>query len=284
MKSTYCIAHLFFAGFVCLVLSGCQPSDGDKANALLSEAKGMVDDGHWRQARILLDSIHSTYPKQVVQRRCAKALCDSITYLESQRDVVYYDSILRPLLPQADHLLKVFKYEKDERYDDHGRYVHRLLCTNNNTSRCFLQAYVQDNNIAIVKSYYYGTSPVEQQSVCLTADGEEARFSGSNHAFEAEGWHEIMTIVEDDALQLLNFVSTHTGDRVRVSGAGNKPRGTWVYYLSDTEKKALNQTYQLGVLMRDIDKLERIIHIATAKIEYYENKYANAADTMSQEN
>ncbi len=284
MKSTYCIAHLFFAGFVCLILFGCQPSAADKANALLSEAKVMVDDGQWRQARILLDSIHTTYPKQVVQRRCARSLSDSITYLESQRDVVYYDSILRPLLPQADQLLKVFKYEKDERYDDHGRYVHRLLCTNSNTSRCFLQAYVQDNHVTIVKSYYYGLSPVEQQDICLASVGEEARFSGSNHAFEAEGWHEIMTIVEDDALRLLNFVSSHAGDRVRVSGAGNKPRGTWVYYLSDTEKKALNQTYQLGVLMRDIDKLERIIHVATARIDHYENKYVNAADTVLPEN
>lgn len=281
MKSTYRITHLLFAGLVCAILLGCQPSAEDKANALLDEAKGMVDDGQWRQARILLDSIHSTYPKQVDQRRVAKALGDSITYLESRRDVVYYDSILQPLLPQADQLLKAFKYEKDERYEDHGRYVHRLLRTNNNTSRCFLQAYVQDDNVAIVKSYYYGGSAMGQQSIGLSAGGEEARFSGSNHAFQAEGWHEIMTIENDDALQLLNFVSTHMSEHVRVNGVGDKPHKTWVYYLSDTEKQALNQTYQLGVLMRDIGKLEHIIDVASTKIQRYESKYRDVSDTLS---
>jgi hypothetical protein len=220
-----------------LLLVACAPSDTEQAQVLVQQAQTLVDNGQWRQARIVLDSVHATYPREVAQRRLAKALGDSITYLEAQSTLAYADSMLPPLLEQSDKLLKQFKYEKETQYEDKGRYVHRLLHTNSNTARNFLQAYVRDDRQTIVKSYYYGSHQVNQQQVTLSAQGEEVRFSGSNHAFEVEGWHEIMTLEDETALQLLNFISAHHSDRVRVHGAGLKPNHTWVYYLNDKEKE-----------------------------------------------
>ena len=158
---------------VLLALLGCQPSPEQRASMLISEAQTLVDNGQWRQARIVLDSIHVTYPKQVAQRRMAKALEDSITYLEALRTLAYVDTLLPPLLEQADKLIKQFKYEKNEKYEDNGKYVHRLLATNTNTSRNFLQAYVLDNRKTVLKSYYYGDRQVNQQTVRLLSEGEE---------------------------------------------------------------------------------------------------------------
>ena len=260
-----------------LLLVACAPSDTEQAQVLVQQAQTLVDNGQWRQARIVLDSVHTVYPKEVAQRRLAKALGDSITYLEAQSTLAYADSMLPPLLEQSDKLLKQFKYEKDEQYEDKGRYVHRLLNTSSNTARNFLQAYVRDDRQTIVKSYYYGSHQVNQQQVTLSAQGEELRFSGSNHAFEVEGWHEIMTLEDENALQLLNFISAHHSDRVRVHGAGLKPNHTWVYYLNDKEKEALSATYQLGFLMKDILRLEQMANAARNQIAHYERKYLNGA-------
>ena len=260
-----------------LLLVACAPSDTEQAQVLVQQAQTLVDNGQWRQARIVLDSVHTIYPKEVAQRRLAKALGDSITYLEAQSTLAYADSMLPPLLEQSDKLLKQFKYEKDEQYEDKGRYVHRLLNTSSNTARNFLQAYVRDDRQTIVKSYYYGSHQVNQQQVTLSAQGEELRFSGSNHAFEVEGWHEIMTLEDENALQLLNFISAHHSDRVRVHGAGLKPTHTWVYYLNDKEKEALSATYQLGFLMKDILRLEQMANAARNQIAHYERKYLNGA-------
>jgi hypothetical protein len=136
---------------------------------------------------------------------------------------------------------------------------------------------VRDDRQTIVKSYYYGSHQVNQQQVTLSAQGEEVRFSGSNHAFEVEGWHEIMTLEDENALQLLNFISAHHSDRVRVHGAGLKPTHTWVYYLNDKEKEALSATYQLGFLMKDILRLEQMANAARNQIAHYERKYLNGA-------
>lgn len=260
-----------------LLLVACAPSDTEQAQVLVQQAQTLVDNGQWRQARIVLDSVHTVYPKEVAQRRLAKALGDSITYLEAQSTLAYADSMLPPLLEQSDKLLKQFKYEKDEQYEDKGRYVHRLLHTSSNTARNFLQAYVRDDRQTIVKSYYYGSHQVNQQQVTLSAQGEELRFSGSNHAFEVEGWHEIMTLEDENALQLLNFISAHHSDRVRVHGAGLKPTHTWVYYLNDKEKEALSATYQLGFLMKDILRLEQMANTARNQIAHYERKYLSGA-------
>lgn len=267
------IPTLLASCMLMLVSVSCQPSEEDRANSLVNEAQEMVHSGQWRQALIVLDSVHNSYPRQVAQRRLAKALSDSIHYLEAQQTLAYTDTLLPPLLSQADELIRQFKYEKDERYENVGKYVHKLLITNKNDSRNFLQAYVQDNHETIVKSYYYGTTQVGQASVCLSADGEEQIFAGSNHHFEAEGHHEIMTLQGDPALALLNFISSHYQSRIRVEGRRTSGQSGWVYYLSEKEKQALSQTYQLGWLMKDIKRVEQMQQSAQRIIGKWETEH-----------
>ena len=266
MKQAFCLF------FFLLALIACQPSAEQRAHTLLTEAQALVEKNQWRQARIMLDSLHLTYPKEVAQRRLAKALEDSITYLEAQSTLAYVDTLLPPLLEQADKLIKQFRYEKNEAYETHGKYVHRLLATNSNTSRNFLQAYVLDNRETVVKSYYYGDKQMNQQTVCLQANGEENNFSGRNHHFQDGAHHEIMTLSEDKALALLNFISTHRDAKIRVEGMGDKPTRNWVYYLNDKEKEALSETYRFGFLMKDINQLEQMQRVAVAQINRYTQK------------
>ena len=264
--------HLFILLVVVSLAAACKPSAEQSATQLLAEAQTLVDQGSWRQALLFIDSIHNTYPKQVAQRRLAKHLADSITYLEAQNTLAYTDTLLPPLLDQVDELLRHFRYEKNEQYEDVGRYVHRLLATNSNTSRNFLQAYVRDDRETIVKSYYYGNKAVAQQTLVLQSNGEQQQFSGSNHYFQVEGHHEIMTLENEQALALLNFVSAHMQSKIRVEGIGSKPYNNWVYYLNDKEKEALSQTYQLGWLMKDIKRIEQMQQVASRQITYYEQK------------
>lgn len=211
-------------------------------------------------------------PSKVEQMRLAKAESDSLKYLQAQQNLRYSDSLLQELLPQVDPLMKKFIYSKNEKAEDHGHYVHRLLQTTTNTSRNFIQAYVSDNRITSLQSYYYGVGQHRQQAIRLSVGEDYVEKEGSNHAFQAEGWHEILTIDDADAIQLLSFISCHVGERVRVESKGVRPV---VYYLSVQEQQALADTYQLAVLMRNIDALERAIHVADLQILKYEKKHPN---------
>ncbi len=250
-------------------LSACSKSDAELAQERVEEARTLVQNNQLNQAKILLDSVHTLYPKEVPSRRAAKHLNDSITYLEAQRTLAYSDSMLQTLLPQVDPLLKKFRYEKNDKYEDEGKYVHYLLKTTSNTSRCYLQCYVSDQRKTSLKSYYFGAKPIQQERITLTANEMSVDFSGTQHSFEAEGWYEILTLDEEHALQLLNFISAHKQDRIKVTLSG---KSNYIYYLQANEKEALEQTYLLGTLMRDIRRLEENINIANKQIARYNEK------------
>lgn len=62
-------------------------------------------------------------PSRVEQYRAEKHERDSISLMEQQRSLAYYEAQLDSLLPVADSLLTMFKYEKNDKYQDHGNYI-----------------------------------------------------------------------------------------------------------------------------------------------------------------
>lgn len=209
-------------------------------------------------------------PSKVELLRAEKNRQDSIEYAQAQQTVRYSDSVLQTLLPQAAEQLKLFRYEKDSAFEDHGHYVHRLLVTNNNTSRNFLQAYVSDDRKTTVQCYYYGTNVQHQSHIRLSVGDAYIEKEGSNHAFEVEGWHEILTVESQDAIDILQFVNANESQRIRVTSVGNN---NVQYYLNQSEKQALTDTYQLAVLMKDIDQLEKGIQFANLQIQKYQKHH-----------
>ena len=84
-------------------------------------------------------------PSKADVKKAEKRQQDSLSLVAQERTLVYYDSLQQALAPELDALLPQFKYEKDERYEDKGHYVHRLLRTTSNTSRNYIQTYVRDD-------------------------------------------------------------------------------------------------------------------------------------------
>ena len=266
----YRVHSVYLLACITLCLVSCTKAKMERAaRQHVEQAAALVEQHRYEAALQQIDSVHLLYPKQVEQRKQAKALKDTIVYLQSQQTLRFADSLLQPLLPQVDKLLKEFTYSKNDSYESNGHYVYRNLQTGWNTNRCFLQAYVSDDRKTLVKSYYYGAKPIHQTSVALQAADQEIEQQGKNHAFEVEGWHEILTLTNDQALEVLNFISSHMTDRIRVSAIGS---GKAAYYLSDNEKQALDATYRLGLLMHDIDQLEQQISLASKRIEHFESR------------
>ena len=60
---------------------------------------------------------------KAAQYRAEKHVRDSIALTEQERSLAFYESQLELLMPKADSLLALFKYERNEKYQDHGYYV-----------------------------------------------------------------------------------------------------------------------------------------------------------------
>ena len=62
-------------------------------------------------------------PSRVEQYKAEKRVQDSIRLEEQVRSLAYYESEWERLMPVADSLIALFKYEKNDKYQDHGNYV-----------------------------------------------------------------------------------------------------------------------------------------------------------------
>ncbi len=205
------------------------------------------------------------------QRREEKHRQDSLALVAQEKSYAYYDSLRTTLLPVADSLIKEFRYEKQEKYEDHGRYTHKLLRTTANTQRNYIQPTIRDNGTIDLKCFYYGSKALGFEAVTLSVDSVQNRYTGSTHAFEAEGWHETLTLSAEDALRLLRFVDAYTpASRIRVCYEGTKSRAIW--YLTKNDAQALLSTYRLGVTMQDINQLETRMHSTSLQISKYRNR------------
>lgn len=207
----------------------------------------------------------------VAELRRQKAEQDSLSLIAQQRSLVYYESMRDSLLPVAQTMLKKnFVYEKSDRYEDYGHYVHRLLKTNTNATRCFMQVYATDNYELQVKAYLAGSRPLYPQRLTLSSGEVHTDLSGVSHSFESEGWHETLTLDEESVKKALCFIDGYQNERILATVQGSK--GSYKFYLSDRDKQALIDTYALGQVMQDIHQLETQIHQTNIEIEKYEHR------------
>jgi len=62
-------------------------------------------------------------PSRVEQYKQEKHVRDSVALVEQQRTLDYYQAQWDQQMPRVDSLLRYFKYEKNEKYQDQGYYI-----------------------------------------------------------------------------------------------------------------------------------------------------------------
>ena len=156
MKSKFHYILLLIVAF-----AACnQLSDEEKAALHLQEARALIAQNQLNAAKNELDSVHILYPREVPMRRIAKHLSDSIVVIESKRTLAYCDSLLPQMEHVKDSLAKNFRFEHDTLYMEEGQYVNKLLRTESNAARCYLQAYITESAKVVMKSTYCGNKAI----------------------------------------------------------------------------------------------------------------------------
>ena len=244
--------YLFLIGFMAV---SCQSeTDTQKAERYLDQARRSVAESHYNQAKILLDSIHECYPREVAVRRMAKHLADTISVIENERTIFYCDSLIPLKYEEIKTAQKNFRREEDTAYIDEARYVHRLLRTENNALRCYLQVKVGEKGTIFLKSMYCGR-PIEHHLVELHNNAFSVKAKGDNvHAFKLDNTHcETLMFAQNEALSLLNFINEYAQERIEVMLVGAS--SSYSYVLMESERKAMAESYALSVLLSDYERL-----------------------------
>ena len=137
---------------VAVVLVSCgAPTDEERAQAFLDEARVFYEQKNIEAAKIQLDSIHLLFPMLVNYRRQADTLGWQVELLEIQRNLLYVDSMLPLKTTEVIELKESFLFEKNEKYESIGTFVYKTLKTESNVGRCYLKPYTDENG----KMYKY---------------------------------------------------------------------------------------------------------------------------------
>ena len=241
-----------------------------QADIRLKHIEQLISKNSLNAAKIEIDSFHLLFPRLVNKRRIAVAFEDTILRRESSRTLAYCDSILPYKQHEADSIQKNFRFEKDKVYQETGNYIYKTQKTESNSARIYLKGYVDGNGDFYLISNYCGIKlehvTVEVLAKDLFAHTDTIVTSDPNyHSFTDGGqrW-EVVTFKNDAGKAVAAFIAQYSNMHIKVILHGKK---NYSYYLANSDKKAISESYHLWIVKTDVLRLQKEIKKAHAIID-----------------
>ena len=247
------------------LLASCKKDDTTRAKEYLQRAQTALLNGNYNVAKLNLDSIHLLFPRLVPMRQAADTLMYRVELAESKRNLVFADSILPSQKHLADSLVKSFRYEKNAKYEDVGRYIYK---SQSGMNRVGLKAYVTELGEFTIVSAYTGASLGFTKTKVSVNDlfAETIVGSGdSRTAFTNQGqsWENV-SYTDPEINGVDNFIAHNLSAKITVTLEGGKR--TYSYVLAQGDKDAVAQSYYLAEMLRNVVRLKKDIEKAKNKI------------------
>jgi hypothetical protein len=259
-----------------LVLTGCNNNE-KAAQARLDNARSMYERSEFFAAKSEIDSIRILYPKEFDIIRKGLTLMRQVEQKEAERNLAFCDSLLPIKLQELDVLKKNFNLEKDSAYNEIGNYVSKQQTIEKNIQRCYIRSGVNEKGEMYLASVFYGGKPINHTGIKLTtkndlfAETPAIPYDGGlNYHFKDMGsTTEVVTYIGAKCKDVVELIYNNPTERIRVEYTGGKP---YVLYIADADKKAIAATYELAVVLSDIEKLTREKEKSIKKLAYLEKK------------
>lgn len=244
-------------GILAVLLTACGGlTDEQLSQKLLEEAQVHFANKEVNAAKLLIDSIHTSYPKIVKTRRMADTLSWRIEQFEIDRNLPYIDSVLMAKTEEFEVQKKLFRFEKDDKYQDVGNFVIKSQKTEANVDRNYVKPYTDENGNFYVMSYYIGG---KLQHNALRANvGElfaetETVSLADVHEYNDGGVYREMVLFRNDMLGgFPQFIAENEAEKVKITLLGKR---SYSYFLPQSDKEAFLKTFRLSSLLKDMREM-----------------------------
>ena len=259
-------------------------SDNKGAQQQLDAARLAYSQKEYTLARQQLDSLKIKYPKAFTQMREGLALLDSVRRGENEQIITSCDSLITHFQPQVDLKKKQFSFLQNKQYQETGNYVPKESVTDVITSTT-LRSGIEENGKLYLESVFIGSQKHNKlkisakdgsfvESVPVNDDGSNYRFTNMNKTYE------IIRFGGVNENGLAKFIFTNRDKFLTASIEG---QGKYTYTLSQPVKSAIAKSYELSVMMLQLDSLKMAKEKAEYHIYYLDNRKNEVADTTKQE-
>lgn len=266
--------YFIISALLMLLLASCTDTKEENKDAenLYIEAEKCFSEGNYSRSKVLIDSINTSYRRNIEVRKKASSLMTEIISAEQERTRRYADSVRPIRQAEFDALIKNFALSPDTAYFDYKKYIHKTTLSKG--PRITIMAEVKDDGELQLISIYMGKKLDHTKVRVSTKDnffvesGHISLDSPYNNRFDDFGTHwEYLTISKENLGDIPTFIADNESKPLRVTliadsvvnSKGVKKADTYSYSLEPADRKAIKQSVQLSTLAKDLKELDKIL-------------------------
>lgn len=248
-----------FLAIIVLAAIACGKDDKQKALEVLQSAEATFQQNQFAETKVLLDSLHRTYPRLVDVRREADTLLWKVLVSEINRDMPEIDSTLKTLHSQAEEIAKNYKFVKDAKYQTLGDYEHKNMQNTINTERTYLKPITdEEGNFRIIstlvgKSLSHNQLMVSAgaQSVATSQIRPEAINSYNDFGVN----YELSNFSDSTVAAVASFIGDNLKTPMTVTLKGN---AEFSYKLSEKSATIIAETYRFSEILKKASHYQKL--------------------------
>lgn len=275
MKITGKLATLLLFG----LLSGCSSNNNQEPERWLDAARQHYNQKEYTLATQAIDSLKTLYPKAFDQIKASLVLLDSVRKGENNQIIETCDSLISSFEPKIEQTKRMFVYQKNKEYQETGNYIPRESASDI-IQGTLLRSGVNDAGQLYIESVFVGGQRHNKMRISLkdgsfvetlpvTDDGLNYRFSNMGKSYE------IIRFSGTAENETGKFIFSNMDKPLTVTLEGN---GKYSYNLSQATKSAISKSYQLSVMMIQLDSLKTEKEKAQYRNYYLDNEKGKDLD------
>lgn len=275
MKTTCKLATLILFG----LLSACSSKNNQEPQLWLDAARQHYNQKEYALATQAIDSLKVLHPKAFDQIKAALVLLDSVRKGENNQIIETCDSLISSFEPKIEQTKRMFVYQRDKEYQETGNYIPKESASDI-IQGTLLRSGVNDSGQLYIESVFVGGQKHNKMRVSLkdgsfaetlpvTDDGFNYRFSNMGNSYE------IIRFSGSAENKIGKFIFSNMDKPLTVILEGS---GKYSYNLSQATKSAISKSYQLSVMMIQLDSLKTEKEKAQYRNYYLDNEKGKDQD------
>ena len=246
MRKILLLLLIFFA-------ISCTENDKQKVEKVFADTEKSFAQNNFEQARILIDSIHKAFPRQVDFRRKCDTLSWKMTIAEIETELPNLNAQIESDCLEAEKIAKNFKFIKDEKYQVVGDYEHILMNTAANAGRNYIKPITDEKgNFRFISTLVgrklnhralrasVGDTFIETQKTAETNCNSYNDF-GINY--------ETALFTTETAKDFILFIMQNADNQIKITLLGDKE---FSYNLTKKDANIFAETFNFSLLLKTI--------------------------------
>ena len=258
------------------VLAGCSDGGEKEAQIRLKKAEAALQQDHFSEAKLQIDSIKILYPKAFEARKQGIKLMQQVDLKEQRKTLVYLDSLMLVKQAQLDSIKGNFVLEKDTAYQEVGNWFYPTQVVEKNVGRSFLRGQVNELGEMSLTSIYCAGGTLNHTSVKVSVGDTFAETPMTKDSYSTTDLGRTIEkadykLGEDGGV--VGFIVANQDKNIQLTFIGDK---TYRTAMQKNDRKAIVELTELARILSGMEEIRKQQKEANLKIQFVTRKMEEA--------